>query len=62
MTEIVKLSMPETVEAFELAHRNQHGELADCLIEGTAVLRPGLRGRRRRVRNESRARSWVWPT
>ncbi len=33
-TEIVKLSMPETVEAFELARRNQQGEFGDCLIEG----------------------------
>jgi phosphate butyryltransferase len=33
-TEMVKLSMPETVEAFELARRNQQGEFGDCLIEG----------------------------
>jgi len=33
-TEIVKRSMPETVEAFELARRNQQGEFGDCLIEG----------------------------
>ncbi len=33
-TEIVKSSMPETVEAFELARRNLQGELGDCLIEG----------------------------
>jgi phosphate butyryltransferase len=33
-SEIVKLSMPETAEAFELARRNQQGEFGDCLIEG----------------------------
>ena len=33
-TETVKPSMPETVEAAELVRRNQHGELANCLIEG----------------------------
>jgi phosphate butyryltransferase len=33
-TEIVKSSMPETVEAFELARRSQQGEFGDCLIEG----------------------------
>jgi phosphate butyryltransferase len=33
-TEIVKLSMPETAEAFELARRNQQGEFGDCVIEG----------------------------
>jgi phosphate butyryltransferase len=33
-TETVKPSMPETVEAFELARRNKQGEFGDCLIEG----------------------------
>ncbi|MGP0069821.1 MAG: phosphate acyltransferase [Isosphaeraceae bacterium] len=33
-TETVKLSMPETVEADELARRNREGEFADCSIEG----------------------------
>jgi phosphate butyryltransferase len=33
-TETVKPSMPETLEAAELMRRNQHGEFADCLIEG----------------------------
>jgi phosphotransacetylase len=33
-TETVKAAMPETVEAAELARRNQQGEFADCLIEG----------------------------
>ena len=33
-TETVKPSMPETIEAFELARRNRQGEFADCVIEG----------------------------
>jgi phosphotransacetylase len=33
-TETVKLDMPETVEADELARRNRQGELEDCIIEG----------------------------
>jgi phosphotransacetylase len=33
-TETVKLDMPETVEADELARRNRQGEFDDCLIEG----------------------------
>jgi phosphate butyryltransferase len=33
-TETVKITMPETVEAAELTHRNQQGEFADCSIEG----------------------------
>ncbi len=39
-TELVKLSMPETVEAFELARRNQQGEFGDCLIEGPLSFDP----------------------
>jgi phosphate butyryltransferase len=33
-TETIKLDMPETVEADELARRNRHGEFDDCVIEG----------------------------
>ncbi len=33
-SETVKLSMPETVEADELARRNRQGEFGDCAIEG----------------------------
>jgi phosphate butyryltransferase len=33
-TEAVKLEMPETVEADELARRNRGGEFDDCAIEG----------------------------
>jgi phosphate butyryltransferase len=33
-TETVKASMPETVEAFEIARRGQLGEFGDCLVEG----------------------------
>jgi phosphotransacetylase len=33
-TESVKLDMPETVEADELARRNRQGEFDDCLVEG----------------------------
>lgn len=33
-TETVKLDMPETVEAHELARRNRGGEFGDCVIEG----------------------------
>jgi len=33
-TELVKPSMPETVEAAELTRRNRLGEFSDCLIEG----------------------------
>ncbi len=33
-TEIVKASMPETVEAAELVRRSLHGEFGDCVVEG----------------------------
>jgi phosphate butyryltransferase len=33
-TEMVRPSMPETVEAFELVRRSQRGEFGACLIEG----------------------------
>ncbi len=33
-TETVKLSMPETIEAAEIARRCREGELGDCLVEG----------------------------
>jgi phosphotransacetylase len=33
-TETVKPSMPETVEAAELARRSKHGEFNDCEVEG----------------------------
>ncbi len=33
-TEVVKLDMPETVEADELTRRNRQGEFNDCVIEG----------------------------
>jgi phosphate butyryltransferase len=33
-TEIVKLAMPETIEAAEIARRGREGEFGDCVIEG----------------------------
>jgi phosphotransacetylase len=33
-TETIKAAMPETIEAAELARRNQQGEFPDCLIAG----------------------------